>query len=99
MGDPLETGEPRGWTAYPPQVTETFLRRQHERRARAALARCSRDVEPGSRVTATLVSKAGARAVVAVRTAAPSGRDVTVRMQFFNDGPSTRSSDRWSRVR
>lgn len=88
-----------GWTAYPSQVTEEFLRRQQERRARRALVACRRDVEPGSRVEATLVSEAGDRAVVAVRTLGPSGRGRTVRMHFFNDGPSSHASDRWSRVR
>jgi hypothetical protein len=79
-----------GWTAYAPPAPVSGL--QAARAARSRLENCRENVEPGTRVTATLESSKQGRAVVVLRTIAPSGGGTTERMRF------TRSGGSWLRV-
>lgn len=86
-----------GWTTVPPGQPDPAYEREQDRRARAALAACRRDVEPGSTVTTELVSRTATRAVVLVRTTGPSGRSRAVRMEFGRFGRPVERD--WSRIR
>ena len=66
-----------GWTAYAPAPAVA-----RARAARSRLEHCRETVEPGTRVTATLESSDADRAVVVLRTIAPSGGGTTERMRF-----------------
>lgn len=79
-----------GWTAYAPGAPGAGLQAAQE--ARSRLQNCRENVEPGTRVTATLESADRERAVVVLRTIAPSGGGTTERMRFG------RSEGSWLRV-
>lgn len=83
-----------GWT-----TDVAAAQREQERRARVQLARCRRDVEPGSRVEARLERSTATDAVVAVSTVGPSGRGALVRMEFRKHGSLGGDDPRWWRVR
>jgi hypothetical protein len=79
-----------GWTAYAAPAPASGL--QAARAARSRLENCRENVEPGTRVTATLESSNRGSAVVVLRTIAPSGGGTTERLRF------TRSEGAWLRV-
>jgi hypothetical protein len=72
-------GLDHGWTAYTPAPAPAVAA---ARAARARLEQCRETVEPGTRVVAALESSDAGRAVVVLRTIAPSGAGTTERMRF-----------------
>lgn len=72
-----------GWTSYDPGRPEAGPAAVTA--ARARVAACREDVEPGTRVTARLASRGPRGAVVVLRTIAPSGGGATERMRFRRD--------------
>lgn len=74
-----------GFTAYGVEDREA----QQEQAAQARLRNCRDNVEPGTRVSATLESSSADRAVVLLTLTAPSGGVTTDRMRF------ARFADTW----